>query len=37
MGFFTDAYDLLIIGYILATIEDSYKYAGIVMPGFTSY
>ncbi|MFP3218422.1 MAG: MFS transporter [Acidianus sp.] len=37
MGFFTDAYDLLVIGYILATIEDSYKYAGIVMPGFTSY
>ncbi|BDC18580.1 MFS transporter [Acidianus sp. HS-5] len=37
MGFFTDAYDLLIIGYILATIEDSYKYAGITMPGFTSY
>ncbi|WP_373467802.1 MFS transporter [Acidianus infernus] len=37
MGFFTDAYDLLIIGYILATIKYAYCYAGIVMPGFTSY
>ena len=37
MGFFTDAYDLLIIGYILATITDAYKYAGISIPGFTEY
>ena len=37
MGFFTDAYDLLIIGYILATITDAYKYAGIKILGFTEY
>ncbi|BFH72762.1 MFS transporter [Sulfurisphaera javensis] len=37
MGFFTDAYDLLIISYILATIIDADKYAGIVIPGFTEY
>ena len=37
MGFFTDAYDLLIISYILATFEDSYKYYGLYMPGFTNY
>ncbi|QIW25143.1 MFS transporter [Sulfolobus sp. S-194] len=37
MGFFTDAYDLLIIGYIIATLEGAYKYAGIVIPGFTEY
>lgn len=37
MGFFTDAYDLLIISYILATIIDANKYAGIVIPGFTDY
>jgi len=36
-GIFTDAYDLLIIGYILATITDAYKYAGITIPGFTEY
>jgi len=37
MGFFTDAYDLFIIGSILTTIIDAYKYAGINMPGFTEY
>jgi len=37
MGFFTDAYDLLNIGYILAIITDAYKYAGITIPGFTEY
>ena len=37
MGFFTDAYDLFIIGSILATIMDAYKYAGITIPGFTEY
>jgi len=37
MGFFTDAYDLFIIGSILATVIDAYKYAGITIPGFTEY
>ena len=37
MGFFTDAYDLFIIGSILTTIIDAYKYAGINIPGFTEY
>ncbi|BCU69372.1 MFS transporter [Stygiolobus caldivivus] len=37
MGFFTDAYDLLIISYIIATFTDSYKYYGLSMPGFTDY
>jgi len=37
MGFFTDAYDLLIISYILATFTDAYKYYGMSMPGFTNY
>ncbi|MFP3233696.1 MAG: MFS transporter [Sulfolobaceae archaeon] len=37
MGFFTDAYDLLIISYILATFIDAYKYYGMSMPGFTNY
>ena len=37
MGFFTDAYDLLIIGYIIATIEYAHTYAGIIIPGFTEY
>jgi PHS family inorganic phosphate transporter-like MFS transporter len=37
MGFFTDAYDLLIISYILATFVDAYKYLGMSMLGFTNY
>ncbi|MFP3346822.1 MAG: MFS transporter [Sulfolobaceae archaeon] len=37
MGFFTDAYDLLIISYILATFIDAYNYYGKSMPGFTNY
>jgi PHS family inorganic phosphate transporter-like MFS transporter len=36
-GIFSDAYDLLNIGYILTIITDSYKYAGITIPGFTEY
>ncbi|AHC51229.1 MFS transporter [Sulfolobus acidocaldarius SUSAZ] len=37
MGFFTDAYDLLIISYILAVMIDAYKYFGFNMAGFTEY
>ena len=37
MGFFTDAYDLFIIGAIIATITDAYNVAGIKIPGFTEY
>ncbi|QGR20057.1 MFS transporter [Stygiolobus azoricus] len=37
MGFFTDAYDLLVISYILATFIDAYKYYGMSVPGFTNY
>jgi len=29
MGFFTDAYDLFIIGAIISTIVNAYNYAGI--------
>jgi len=37
MGFFTDAYDLFIIGAIISTIVNAYNYAGIRIPGFTEY
>jgi len=37
MGFFTDAYDLFVIGAIISTIVNAYKYAGISIPGFTEY
>jgi PHS family inorganic phosphate transporter-like MFS transporter len=37
MGFFTDAYDLFIIGAIINTIVSAYTYAGITIPGFTEY
>ena len=37
MGFFTDAYDLVNIGYILAIFQDSPKYAGISLQGFSDY
>ena len=37
MGFFTDAYDLFIIGAIISTIVNAYHYAGISIPGFTEY
>lgn len=37
MGFFTDAYDLFVIGIITAMILNAYKYAGITIPGFTEY
>jgi PHS family inorganic phosphate transporter-like MFS transporter len=36
-GFFTDAYDLLNISYILAIFADAPKYAGISLPGFSNY
>lgn len=37
MGFFTDAYDLFIIGAIIDTLINAHKYAGINIAGFTSY
>jgi len=37
MGFFTDAYDLFIIGAIITTIVNAYNYAGISIKGFTEY
>lgn len=37
MGFFTDAYDLFVIGIIINMIINAYKYAGITIPGFTEY
>jgi len=37
MGFFTDAYDLFIIGAIISTIVNAYNYAKISIPGFTDY
>lgn len=37
MGFFTDAYDLFIIGAIISTIVNAYNYAGINIKGFTDY
>ncbi len=37
MGFFTDAYDLFIIGAIIDTLSGAHKYSGISIPGFTSY
>jgi len=37
MGFFTDAYDLFIIGAIISTIVNAYHYAGIDIKGFTDY
>jgi Arabinose efflux permease len=37
MGFFTDAYDLFIIGAIISTIVNAYNYARINIPGFTEY
>ena len=37
IGFFTDAYDLLNISYILAIFQDSPKYAGISLQGFSNY
>lgn len=37
MGFFTDAYDLFIIGAIIDTLTDAHKYAGQNIAGFTSY
>jgi PHS family inorganic phosphate transporter-like MFS transporter len=37
MGFFTDAYDLFIIGAIIDTFIGAHNYAGINIAGFTSY
>jgi len=37
MGFFTDAYDLFVINAILTSLTSAYKYANIIIPGFTEY
>lgn len=37
MGFFTDAYDLFVISAILTSLTSAYKYANIIIPGFTEY